>query len=103
MAETGSKVPLSSEVESAIAAGTADSVISGGGISVSPGTAGIRVEVSEDFPLVSLVSMIAPSPDWFVGVHDFSLRTDGQWIGKSVVDEGPSATGSKGSVAGTRR
>ncbi len=23
--------------------------------------------------------MIAPSPDWFVGVHDLSLRQGGEW------------------------
>ena len=30
--------------------------------------------------LLSLVSMIAPSPDWFVGVHGFDLQANGMWV-----------------------
>ena len=42
------------------------------------------VEVTTDYPLVSAVSMIAPSPDWFVGVRDYSLcnTTTGKWVDK---------------------
>ncbi|MFO1512860.1 MAG: spondin domain-containing protein [Verrucomicrobiota bacterium] len=36
------------------------------------------------FP-VTLVSMIAPSPDWFVGVDGLSLIADGQWATNKVV------------------
>ena len=38
------------------------------------GTSSItNIEVNSEFPLVSFITMIAPSPDWFVGVHDFNL------------------------------
>ena len=42
------------------------------------------VEVTTDYPLVSAVSMIAPSPDWFVGVRDYDLcnTTTGKWLDK---------------------
>ena len=30
--------------------------------------------------------MIAPSPDWFVGVHDLSLLVDGNWVDELVID-----------------
>ena len=45
-----------------------------------------NVEVNTDYPLVSAISMIAPSPDWFVGVRDYSLcdTTTGKWIDKIV-------------------
>ena len=45
-----------------------------------------NVEVNTDYPLVSAISMIAPSPDWFVGVRDYSLcdATTGKWIDKIV-------------------
>ena len=36
-------------------------------------------------------------------ITELRVMKDSSLIGKSVVDEGPSATGSKGSVAGTRR
>lgn len=36
--------------------------------------------------LVSLVSMIAPSPDWFVGIRNVSLVDEkGMWIDKKIV------------------
>jgi hypothetical protein len=93
MAEVGSKSPLDAEVGAAISAGTAFGVISGGGIGTSPGSVSVTFDMSDQFPLVSLVSMIAPSPDWFVGVHDFSLRADGQWLGRAVVDLWPYDSG----------
>ena len=59
--------------QAAISAGTADSLIQGGGIARSPGVATAAFEIGRDHPLVSLVSMVAPSPDWFVGVSALSL------------------------------
>lgn len=40
---------------------------------VSGGT-NIVFRVSQFCPLITLASMLAPSHDWFVGVHDFDLR-----------------------------
>jgi serine/threonine protein kinase len=34
---------------------------------------------------VTLVSMVAPSPDWFVGVGGLPLLQDGQWVDELVV------------------
>lgn len=86
MAETGSKNPLNSEIDEAIEGGVAYSKLSGGGISSSPGTVNLTFEIHKNYPLVSLVSMIAPSPDWFVGVTSLNLIKDGQWIDNQVVD-----------------
>ena len=46
------------------------------------------VEVATSYPLVSAITMIAPSPDWFVGVHDYNLcnETKGKWFEKKVKD-----------------
>ena len=41
---------------------------------------GIKVEVTADYPMVSLVSMLAPSPDWFVGVKGVNLCNAGMWL-----------------------
>jgi hypothetical protein len=86
MAEAGSKGPLGLEVEDAILAGTASRVLSGGGIGLSPGNIELTFEMKLAFPLVTLVSMIAPSPDWFVGVQGVSLLDDGTWVDSLVVD-----------------
>ena len=86
MAELGSKTPLDFEVEAAILDGTGDGLLSGGGISSSPGSVQLTFDVSVDFPLVTLVSMIAPSPDWFVGVSSLSLLDEGSWVSSVVVE-----------------
>lgn len=85
MAETGGKTLLTNEVNAAIGAGTAFARISDGGISRSPGVRTGRFAVSSTHPRVTLVSMIAPSPDWFVGVNGLPLRQDGRWIHRVIV------------------
>jgi hypothetical protein len=85
MAEQGSTSPLDAEIQAAIAGGTAQGLIEGPGISRSPGTASVEFEIGPEHPLVTLVSMVAPSPDWFVGVHGMSLLEGGDWVaGKTV-------------------
>jgi hypothetical protein len=86
MAETGGKSPLNSEIDALIAAGDACVQISGGGIGTSPGAVDVIFKVSEDCPVVSVVTMIAPSPDWFVGVSALSLLEDGAWVDEKVIE-----------------
>ncbi|WP_419950247.1 spondin domain-containing protein [Candidatus Palauibacter sp.] len=101
MAETGGTRTLTEEIRAEIP-GDALAVINGSGIR-SPGSTTIQaITLREDFPLVTLVTMIAPSPDWFVGVSGLSLRDDeGHWIGEREVvlypydagtDSGPNYT-----------
>ncbi len=80
MAETGSKTLLQSEVNTAIGAGTAEFVVSGGGIGVSPGSVSVTFDVTTSYPLATVVSMVAPSPDWFVGVSGLNLMEEGDWL-----------------------
>ncbi|NCF88754.1 MAG: hypothetical protein GWQ08_25080 [Verrucomicrobiaceae bacterium] len=89
VAETGGKSPLDDEIEALISGGNTASVISGGGIGRSPGQVSVQFDADQDFPLLSLVSMIAPSPDWFVGIHDLALFENGQWIEEVVVQLHP--------------
>ncbi len=56
----------------------------------------IEFEVTGEYPLVTLVTMIAPSPDWFVGVHGLSLRdASGQWLDGLEVDLFPYDAGTE--------
>ncbi len=84
MAETGGTAPLRSEVEAAISNGTAGSVLSGSGISTGDGQTSFEFTIDPAFPEVTLVSMMAPSPDWFVGLGGVSLCPDGAWISGSA-------------------
>jgi hypothetical protein len=85
MAEEGRTSPLDAEIQAAIGAGTAFSLIRGGSISRSSGSASAEFEIGRDHPLVSLVSMVAPSPDWFVGTDSLSLVEGGDWVAERVV------------------
>ena len=86
MAETGSKTILEGEVNAAIDSGDAFSLISGRGVNPSPGMRTETFEASITHPLVTLVTMIAPSPDWFVGVSGMALFANGQWRDEVVVE-----------------
>jgi hypothetical protein len=79
MAEAGARSPLSTEIEAAIAAGQAEVVITRDGQFDSPDRVTIEFTVSQQFPLVTLVTMVAPSPDWFVGVGGLPLFENGAW------------------------
>ncbi|MEO7793635.1 MAG: spondin domain-containing protein, partial [Thermoanaerobaculia bacterium] len=85
MAERGRTSPLDRHVEDAIEAGTAREVIRGGPLPQSPGSVSTTFTVSREHPLVSLVTMVAPSPDWFVGVRDLSLLENDEWIEDTTV------------------
>jgi hypothetical protein len=86
MAETGKTSDLTSEVKQAIQNGDALAVVSGGGISTSPGAASVTFAVSPEQPMLSLVTMIAPSPDWFIGVNSVDLIEQGKWRERVEVD-----------------
>ena len=101
MAETGSKEPLSTEVEAAIGAGTAAALLSGGGINPSPAAVELAFDITVEHSLVALVSMIAPSPDWFVGVHDLVLLEEGVWVEEVVAQLLPYDAGTDSGVTFT--
>jgi len=94
MAETGSKSPLSSEIQRVIDGGQGQTLISGGGISNSPGMVSVEFDMSNSHPLVSITTMIAPSPDWFVGVRDLNLFENGDWVNSKSVQVGVYDAGS---------
>ncbi len=86
MAELGSKAALRAEVEQAISDGHANNVIDEGGIGVSPNSRTFEITVHPFWPLVTMTSMLAPSPDWFVGTRGLALLQDGYWLDTLEVD-----------------
>ncbi len=85
MAEMGSTQKLGAEVGTAVTAGTAASVVQFGG-GDAPGTSTGQLQVSGDFSRVSFGSMIAPSPDWFIGVSNLDLCEAGAFVTQKSVD-----------------
>ena len=86
MAEIGGTVILRSEINAAMP--NALAVISKSIASGGTATATVDITLTTDHPLVTLTSMIAPSPDWFVGVSGLSLRNaaDDGWQPSLTVD-----------------
>ena len=85
MAERGRTTPLDTDVQAAINAGHAGSIILGGSLATSPGAVTTNFGVTQQFSRATVVSMVAPSPDWFVGVNGLELFVDGEWIERIVV------------------
>lgn len=84
MSETGGTSGLAAEVNANISLGDSKLVILGSGLS-SPGSASVTFPVSVSHPYFTLVTMVAPSPDWFTGVHGFNLMPNGSWLEKEII------------------
>ena len=75
--------------------GTVKSLVRKGGTSAT-GTRTFEVEFSRTHPLLTLLSMIGPSPDWFVGVSGLSLLDgSGAWLASHAVDLFPYDAGTE--------
>jgi hypothetical protein len=96
MAERGQTSTLAQEIQAAITGGTAGAVFTGPGQFPSPGSSLVEFDISQSFPRLTLVSMIAPSPDWFVGVSALPLFENGAWITEISVDLDPWDAGTDG-------
>ena len=85
MAELGATSPLDDEISAAIVAGTAVNMVIVPGIN-SPGQQTLSVSLTQSHPRLTLVSMLAPSPDWFIGVSGVDLIVAGDWVDELVID-----------------
>ena len=94
MAEVGGTSALKSEIN---ASSNALAVIEQSIVSGGTATATVDITLTTDHPLVTLTSMIAPSPDWFVGVSGLSLRNtaDDGWQPSLAVDLFPYDAGTE--------
>lgn len=45
----------------------------------------MEIKVTEEYPLVTLVTMITPSPDWLVGVNSLNLYEDSAFVNEKTV------------------
>jgi len=80
MAELGSKTDLTTDIEAAISQGSAQFVISGDGVDPSPGSISVEFTITSSHPLVSITSMVVPSPDWFIAVESVNLFPNGEAV-----------------------
>jgi hypothetical protein len=97
MAEEGRTSPLDEEIRGAISAGTGQHLLEGSALNFTPGTLELEFEIGRDYPLVTLVTMVAPSPDWFVGVTALPLL-EGDWVAERRVTLQPWDAGTDSGV-----
>lgn len=94
VAEKGENDIFEAEVNAEITNGNAEQYIDGNSLSTATGNVTINnLLVSEDFPLLTLVSMIAPSPDWMIMVSNVDLRENNQWKTSVTIDLYPTDAG----------
>lgn len=93
MAEIGGTSALGREIAAAgpNAHVTLQKTVSSGGT----GSATIEFTTTPAHPLVTLVTMVAPSPDWFVGVSGLSLREGDNWLAAKTVNLYPYDAGTE--------
>jgi hypothetical protein len=82
VAETGGTTIITQEINLLIAAGLAFEVINGSGLASGLGTITVNdVGVDANFPHITLITMIAPSPDWVAQINNLKLTdTDNNWL-----------------------
>jgi len=85
MAETGKTNILIGEINTDKTAGNSDNLIHGDGIDKSPGSRTFTLPVKASHHYLTLVTMIAPSPDWFIGVNAYDLMPNGNWVDNATV------------------
>lgn len=79
MAETGATKVLTREIRDSVRTG-ASATYNTGSVFNAPGTDTIQMAMGKDAPYITVVSMIAPSPDWFVAARNVALYQDGAWL-----------------------
>ncbi len=85
MAETGKTTELDAEIDNMISSGNVSSRVNGTGISSGTGGGVASLRVTGNHGLVSIVSMVAPSPDWYIGVQNISLIRNGEYITDTII------------------
>lgn len=100
MAETGAIGTLRAELT---ANPTVSDIDNGRGIDTdtTPDNDQLEVTVTQQNALLSLVTMLAPSPDWFIGFSDVSVFGTNGWEQRIVLDLGNYDSGTDSGVGFT--
>ena len=87
VAELGSNTVFSAEVQNAINNSRADQWLQE---PFSPfdaiSSSSIDVTVIEQYHYITLISMVAPSPDWFIAINSLDLRDNDNWKDTFTID-----------------
>ncbi len=100
VAELGDNTIFFQEINSAIADENAYQIIDLGALSSNLGEISQSlIPVTEEYPYLTLVSMIAPSPDWMIAINGIDLLdNNGNWIEEISIDVYPYDSGTDDGV-----
>lgn len=85
LSEEGKHSPLKDEIQKAIDAGNALDEFETGSLKNFKDSLVTTVRVDPAHPLVSVVAMVVPSPDWFTGAASVNLNENGAWASRRVL------------------
>ena len=85
MAELGATAPLSDEINQKISDGEGHELIIGENLGSGVGKITVEVNVDKEHPSITLVTMIAPSPDWYLAVVNINLLENQEFVIEKVV------------------
>ena len=86
MAETGGISPLEDELKALIEGGKGFEHYIGSGLSSGSGEIEMSVKVTEQYSSVTLATMVAPSPDWYIAVVDINLMENNSFVNEKTVE-----------------
>ncbi len=79
VAENGRSSIMQAELDEADRRKRIGAVFQADGLKQVPGKIVVEFDAGVDHSLVSFVTMLAPSPDWFTGAASVPLHADGAW------------------------
>jgi hypothetical protein len=85
LSEEGKHSPLDTEIKAAIDQGNALMLFESGGLKNWKDSMVSTVRVDPAHPLVDVVNMVAPSPDWFTGATEVNLVENGAWVSRRTL------------------
>ena len=85
LSEEGKHSPLDTEIKAAIDQGNALALFESGGLKNFKDSMVATVRVDPAHPLVDVVNMIVPSPDWFTGATNVNLEENGAWVARKTL------------------
>ena len=80
VAENGRSGILKAQFEELRRKNRIGAVVEADGIKAVPGRFSTTFSTTQEHPLLSVITMVAPSPDWFTGVSAVPLHSDDGWV-----------------------
>lgn len=86
MAELGATSTLTNEFKSKIEKKEGYKNVVGNGLGSGVGTISVELDVDKDHTAITLATMLAPSPDWYVAVVNINLLENGEFVEQKTVN-----------------